>query len=227
MKKIISRVLCIALIISMIIPRGISAKAEEEDYDRLNLSEIYAYETEETENGEDNPIKLITSDDEGHISYKRTHTKASTGVRYATKYLIMSAKPISFATTDITQNISPFEAKPTTPYVIVPFSKDVDNAEDDFGRIETTYYFENEELNDVAKRLGIDDSTDGKIDGFVEIYVTHVFEIAPANQSAWTSLKNAIGKISNSANSKPGNDNLAGAAAARAWRSFFTLRIVS
>ncbi|MCR4851243.1 MAG: DUF5704 domain-containing protein [Lachnospiraceae bacterium] len=47
----------------------------------------------------------------------------------------------------------------------------------------------------------------GKADenGFMHVYITHVFEIAPSSQSAWDSLKELIGKISNSANSKDAN----------------------
>ena len=40
-KRLLSRILCFALIFSMIIPGGISARADE-DYDRLNLEEIEA-----------------------------------------------------------------------------------------------------------------------------------------------------------------------------------------
>ena len=130
------------------------------------------------------------------------HTKASTGVHYATKHLIMSASPLNKANTDITQEYS---ASTSAPYVKVPLYDEepgpYKNTEVG-GRILTIYYFDNTQLETVARQLGIYD-TDG--DDMIEIYISHVFEILPSSQSAWDNLKKAVGKVSNTANNKPGN----------------------
>lgn len=192
----------------MILPSGIKLRADdEEDYDRLDLTEIHAY-AYNPETRREEEIDLVKSDEAGNITYHRTHTVASTNVKYSTKHLIMSARTLT-KNEDITKIIEYEENKPAEylkgeAYVKVPLSQPT---HDDVGlsEVTTNYYFFNEDINKVAKALGIRDIDDGAEDGFIQVYLTHVFEIMPKSQSAWDDLKKAVGKISNTANDKPGN----------------------
>jgi hypothetical protein len=189
----------------MMIPGGVKVRADE-DYDRLNLEEIEAYETDRR-TGEERPIDLVTSDKSGNIKYKRSHTVASTGVKYSTKHLIMSGSKIDEGSTDITRIIRyeqghDAEYLKGEPYVMVPLQTNPPDERTVDDEVITTYEFFNATINEAAQALGIKDD-DG--DGFINIYITHVFQITPSSQSAWDSLKKAVGKVSNTANNKPGN----------------------
>ncbi len=204
-KRLLSRILCLVLIFSMMIPGGVKVRADE-DYDRLNLEEIEAYETDRR-TGEERPIDLVTSDKSGNIKYKRSHTVASTGVKYSTKHLIMSGSKIDEGSTDITRIIRyeqghDAEYLKGEPYVMVPLQTNPPDERTVDDEVITTYEFFNATINEAAQALGIKDD-DG--DGFINIYITHVFQITPSSQSAWDSLKKAVGKVSNTANNKPGN----------------------
>lgn len=201
MKKryLVTRIICFVLVCCMVLSSPISAKADDdgEDETDLNLEEIRAFDR----HGKEMVDEEFQSTPKGEITYIRKHTKATSKINYATKYLIMSAKELSFST-DITMDIQAGSATKSSPYVIVPLTGK-DNVTD-YDEVITSYFFDNQELNTVAKKLGIRPAEGATT---IDIYISHVFEISPAEESAWTSLRSRIGKISNSANSKAGNKN--------------------